>query len=71
MGIFLMKEHAKLCKAQRQRTVHTLSKRIQHDEVKDDKVMTDDRGTDKKKRLGDGTAMAVTNPPKQIMQSSA
>ena len=27
-GIFLMKEHAKLNKAQRQRTMHTLSKRL-------------------------------------------
>ena len=32
-GIFLMKKHAKLYKAQRQRTVHTLSKRLQHEEV--------------------------------------
>ena len=59
-GIFLMKEHAKLY---RQRTVHTLSKRLQHEEVKDDELMRDVGGADKKKKLGDGTAMTVTNPP--------
>ena len=50
-GIFLIKEHAKLYKAQKQRTVHTLSKRLQHEEVKDDELMRDDRGADKKKKL--------------------
>ena len=70
-GIFLMKEHAKLYKAQRQRTVHTLYKRLQHEELKDDELMRDDRGADKKKKLGDGTAMTITNPPQQMMQSSA
>ena len=70
-GIFLMKKHAKLYKAQRQRTVHTLSKRLQHEEVKDDELMRDDRGADKKKKLGDGTAMTITNPPQQMMKSSA
>ena len=70
-GIFLMKEHAKLYKAQRQRTVHTLSKRLPHEEVKDDELMRDDRAADKKKKLGDGTAMTITNPPQQMMQSSA
>ena len=43
--------------------MHTLSKRLQHEEVKDDELMRDDRGADKKKKLGDGTAMTVTNPP--------
>ena len=62
-GIFLMKEHAKLYKAQRQRTVHTLSKRLQHEEVKDDELMRDVGGAYLKKKLGDGTAMTVTNPP--------
>ena len=66
-----MKEHAKLYKAQRQRTVHTLSKRLQHEEVKDDELMRDDRGADKKKKLGDGIAQVITNPPQQMMQSSA
>ena len=66
-----MKEHVKLYKAQKQRTVHTLSKRLQHEEVKDDELMRDDRGADKKKKLGDGTAMTITNPPQQMMQSSA
>ena len=54
-----------------QRTVHTLSKRLQHEEVKDDELMRDDRGADKKKKLGDGTAMTITKPPQQMMQSSA
>ena len=31
--------------------------------MKDDELMRDDRGADKKKKLGDGTAMTVTNPP--------
>ena len=70
-GIFLMKEHAKLYKAQRQLTVHTLSKRLQDEEVKDDELMRDVGGADKKKKLGDGTAMTITNPPQQMMQSSA
>ena len=70
-GIFLMKEHAKLYKAQRQRTVHTLSKRLQHEEVKDDELMRDVGGADKKKKLGNGTAQVITNPPQQMMQSSA
>ena len=66
-----MNEPAKLYKAQRQRTVHTLFKNLQHEEVKDDELMRDDRGADKKKKLGDGTAMTITNPPQQMMQSSA
>ena len=57
-----MKEHAKLYKAKRQRTVHTL-KRLQHEKVKDDELMRDAGGADKKKKLGDGTAMTVTNTP--------
>ena len=28
-------------------------------------------GTDKKKKLGDGTAQVITNPPQQMIQSSA
>ena len=70
-GFFLMKEHAKLYKAQRQRTVHTLSKRLQHEEMKDVELMRDDRGADKKKKLGDGTAITITNPLQQKMQSTA
>ena len=69
--IFLMKEHAKLYKAQRQRTVHTLSKRLQHEKAKDDELMRDDRGADKKKKLEDGTAQVITNPPQQMMQFSS
>ena len=33
--------------------------------------MRDDRGADKKKKHGDGTAMTITNPPQQMMNSSA
>ena len=51
--------------------MHTLSKRLQHEEVKDDELMIDVGGADKKKKLGDGTAMTVTNPPQKMMQSSA
>ena len=51
--------------------MYTLSKRLQHEEVKDDELMRDDRGADKKKKLGDGTAMTITNLQQQMMQSSA
>ena len=63
MGIFLMKEHAKLYKAQRQRTVHTLSKRLQHEEEKDDALMGGGKGGLKKKKVGEGLAQVVPNPP--------
>ena len=67
-----MKGHAKLYKAQSQRTVQTLSKRLQHEEVKDDELMRDDRGIKKKKmKLRDDTAMKITNPPPHMMKSSA
>jgi len=70
-GIFLMKEHAKLYKAQKKRTVHTLSKRLQQEEEKDGDLMQDAGGAEKKKKLADGTAMVITNPPQQMMQSTA
>ena len=66
-----MKEHAKLYKAQRQRTVHTLSKRLQQEDQKDDDHMGGGKGGLKKKKLGDGTAMTITYPPQQTMQSTA
>ena len=66
-----MKEHAKLYKAQRQRTVHTLSKRFQHEEVKDEELIRDVCGAEKKKKFGDGTAQVITNPFQQMMQNSA
>ena len=49
----------------------TLSKRLQHEEVKDDELMRDDRGADKKKNFGDVTVMTITIPTQQMMQSSA
>ena len=51
--------------------MHTLSKRLQHEEVKDDELIRDVCGADKKKKLGDGTANVIGNPPQQMMQSSA
>jgi hypothetical protein len=36
--------------------VHILSKRLQHEEVKDDQPMQDVGGADKKRKLGDATA---------------
>jgi hypothetical protein len=33
--------------------------------------MGGDEGGQKKKKLGDGTAMTITNPPQQTMQSTA
>jgi hypothetical protein len=70
-GIFLMKESAKLYKQQRKRTSHTLSKRLQQEEVKEGDLMQDDGVAEKKKKLADGSAMVIDNPPKQMMQSSA
>jgi hypothetical protein len=70
-GIFLMKENAKLYKQQRKRTSHTLSKRLQQEEVKEGDLMQDDGVAEKKKKLADGSAMVVTNPPQQMMQSGA
>ena len=69
-GIFLMKEHAKLYKAQKNRTVHTLSKRLHQEEEMDGDLMQDG-GAEKKKKLADGTAIVITNPPQQMMQSTA
>ena len=51
-----MKDHAKLYKAQRQRTVHTLSKRLQHEEEKDDALMGGGKGGLKKRKIGEGLA---------------
>ena len=51
--------------------MHTISKRLALEEAKDDELMRDDRGAENKKKLGDGTAMTITNPPQQMMQSSA
>ena len=51
-----MKENTKLYKAQSQRTVHTLSKRLQNEEVKDDQLMQEVEGGHKKKKLGEATA---------------
>ena len=70
-GIFLMKESAKLYKQQRKRTSHTLSKRLQQEEVKEGDLMQDDGVAEKKKKLADGSAMVVNNPPQQMMQSGA
>ena len=70
-GIFLMKESAKLYKQQRKRISHDLSKRLQQEEVKEGEPMQDDGCAEKKRRLADGSAMAVTNPPQQMMQSGA
>ena len=39
-----------------QRTVHTLSKRLQHEEEKDDVFMAGGEGGLKKKKLGEGIA---------------
>ena len=44
-----MKEHAKLYKAQKKRTVNTLSNRLQQEEEKDGDLMQDAGGAEKKK----------------------
>ena len=51
--------------------VHNLSKRLQQEEVKDGDLLRDVGGAEKKKKLGDGTAMVVTNTSQQVMQSGA
>ena len=51
--------------------MHTLSKRLQYEEVKDDELMRDDRGANKKNKLGDDKAMAITNQYQQMIQSNA
>ena len=51
--------------------MHTLSKRLQHEEEKDDLLMQEVEGTHKKKKLGEVTAVAISNPPLQMMQSGA
>jgi hypothetical protein len=33
--------------------------------------MQDAGGAEKKKKFADGTAMVITNPPKQMMQTTA
>ena len=43
--------------------MHILSKRPQHEEEKDDQLMQEVEGTHKKKKLGEATAMAISNPP--------
>ena len=51
--------------------MHTISKKLQHEEEKDDVLMGGGKGGLKKKKLADGTAMTIPNPPQQTMQSTA
>ena len=67
-GIFLMKEHAKLYKVQKERTVHQLGKRLQPEEEKDDVMHDDVNQVQKKKRMADGQALPVI-PQQQMIQS--
>ena len=58
-----MKENAKLYKDKRQRTVHIPSKRLQNEEVKDDQLMQDVGGADKKKKSWRRNRLDHPNPP--------
>ena len=42
--------------------MHTLSKRLQHEEEKDDVLMGGGKGGLKKKKVGEGLAQVVPNP---------
>ena len=66
-----MKERAKLYKSQKNRTVHTLSKRLQAEEEKDGELSRSIGGADKKKKMNDGSAMVISNPPQQQMAFGA
>ena len=43
--------------------MHTLSKRLQHEEEKDDALMGGGKGGLKKKKVGEGLAQVVPDPP--------
>ena len=55
-----MKENAKLYKSQKNRTVHTLSKRLQHEEEKREEGPDDSSSAQKRKKLADGSGMPVS-----------
>ena len=64
-----MKEHAKLYKSQRQRTSFTLSKRLQPEEEKREESLSELAGAEKRKKLGDGSAMAISTSSMNMSQS--
>jgi hypothetical protein len=64
-GIFLMKEHAKLYKAQKDRTVHQLGKRLGQEEEKGDPMADEGGRAEKRKNLGGGQAQVVPPQPAQ------
>ena len=64
----MMKERAKLYKSQKNRTVHTLAKRLQAEEEKEGELSSSMGGADKKKKMNDGSAMVISNPPQIHMQ---
>ena len=64
-----MKERAKLYKAQKQRTVHALAKRLQPEEEKEGEAQLLDGGADKKKKMADGSAMVIEPGQRQMMPS--
>ena len=64
-----MKERAKLYKAQKQRTVHTLAKRLQPEEEKEGEASLLEGGADKRKKMGDGSAMVIDGGQRQMMPS--
>ena len=63
-----MKEHAKLYKVQKERTVHQLGKRLQPEEEKDDVMHDDVNQAQKKKRMADGQAQPVIPQQQPMIQ---
>ena len=55
-----MKENAKLYKSQKSRTQHVLSKRLNHEEEKQGDGNDFTGEAQKKKKLADGTGLAVS-----------
>lgn len=58
-GIFLIKESAKLYKSQKNRTVHTLSKRLGHEENKGDGPLENRGVPDKRMKDNEGRMQPV------------
>lgn len=64
-GIFLMKERAKVYKAQSSRVSHPLSKRLQAEEEKQGEPPGNGPPAEKRKKLADGSAQIVDSSQNQ------
>jgi len=66
-GIFLMKERAKVYKAQSSRTKHQLSKRLQAEEEKEGSITREGGAADKRMKRADGQPIPVPASSQQSM----